>query len=279
MSIVEKLNSPNLKLSKSDHRVLDYIKKNGLNACSAAISEIARSCDVSHATVTRFARKFGFDTLRSFKIALAKELGSDDNQGTFIDSIISNDESCADTSMKLLQINISTLKQTLKDLDLEAVNAVARNISTARRIFFIGIGNSGFAAEDSAYKFARIGIDARAITDSHAIQIQSTLIKPDDLVIAFSNSGTTKEMIYAVNTALHNRSTVVAITSQGGSPLHDLANLVLLYAVRESIIESGSINSKLAVFYIVDLLFAEVIKILGKKAIVTKQKTAMALNL
>ena len=75
MSVIEKLNATDLKLSKSDLRLLDYIRENGLNACSAPISEIARSCDVSHATVTRFARKFGYSSLRSFKIDLARELG------------------------------------------------------------------------------------------------------------------------------------------------------------------------------------------------------------
>lgn len=279
MSIIEKINAPGQKLSKSDQRLLEYIRKNGLNACSAAISEIAKSCDVSHATVTRFARKFGYDSLRSFKIDLAKEIGSDEHQGGLLSSTISKEECCEETAHKLLQINLATLKQTFKDIDYKVVDDVAKALIKANRVFFFGMGNSGFAALDSAYKFTRIGIDSRAITDGHDIQIHASLIKPNDILIAFSNSGSTKEIIHAARIGIKNNAKVVAITSQGSSNLAEIASVSITYAIRESIIESGSINSKLAIFYIVDLLFAEVVKILGNKAVEMKQKTVMALNL
>ena len=151
MSVIEKLNATDLKLSKSDRRLLDYIRENGLNACSAPISEIARSCDAS-------------------------------------------------------------------------------------------------------------------------------LVKNGDLVIAFSNSGETREILKACETAKMNHASIIAITADANSSLHKLSEMSLVYAVRESYMETGSINSKIAVFFIVDLLFTEVVKRLGKDAYSTKQKTALALK-
>lgn len=278
MSVIEKLNATDLKLSKSDRRLLDYIRENGLNACSAPISEIARSCDVSHATVTRFARKFGYSSLRSFKIDLARELGSEENQGSIISDTIAYDEPCSETAKKLLQINLATLRQTVNDIDPKGVELIADKILKAKRVFFIGIGNSGFAASDSAYKFLRTGIDARSCTDSHAMIIEASLVKNGDLVIAFSNSGETREILKACETAKINHAGVIAITADANSSLHKLSEMSLVYAVRESYMETGSINSKIAVFFIVDLLFTEVVKRLGNDAYSTKQKTALALK-
>ena len=79
MSILKKLSNPQIKASKSDNKLIHYFLSNGLKACSSSISEISADCDISHATVTRFARKFGFETLKDFKISLAQDLGAQDS--------------------------------------------------------------------------------------------------------------------------------------------------------------------------------------------------------
>ena len=73
VNILKKLSNPQIKASKSDNKLIHYFLSKGLKACSASISEISSDCDISHATVTRFARKFGFETLKDFKISLDKE--------------------------------------------------------------------------------------------------------------------------------------------------------------------------------------------------------------
>ena len=56
-----------------------------------------------------------------------------------------------------------------EDILLKSVNMLKK----AERIFFIGLGNSGFVADDSAYKFMRIGFNARGIDNSHLIMLHS----------------------------------------------------------------------------------------------------------
>lgn len=175
-------------------------------------------------------------------------------------------------------MNTSTLKQTASDIDFLTIEKVVNTLIKAKRVFFLGVGNSYFAALDSAYKFVRIGIDARAIGDIHDMQIRACLVDKDDFVIAFSNSGNTKELNKAMHLCKQNGAITCAITSQGESALVSLTDFNLLYAIRESFLESGSINSKLAVFFIIDVLFTEVVKILSDKAIEIKQKTVAAIN-
>ena len=52
----------------------------------------------------------------------------------------------------------------------------------------------------------------------------------------------------------------------------------MIYAIRESFLDSGSIYSKLAVFFLIDLVYTEVCKLLGERAVGTKRKTALALQ-
>ena len=201
LRILDKLYASDTNLTKADLALLEYVKAKGLDACNAPISEIAKSCGVSHATVTRFARKFGFDSLQAFKIALAQELGPSDNQGHLIAVNISYDESSEVTARKLDELSTSTIHHTVQLIDHEVLRQITQRLTNARRLFFIGKGNSGFAASDSAYKFNRIGIDARAITDTHEMLMQSTMLNKRDVVVAFSNTGETKEIIKAVQLA------------------------------------------------------------------------------
>lgn len=278
LRILDKLYASDTNLTKADLALLEYVKAKGLDACNAPISEIAKSCGVSHATVTRFARKFGFDSLQAFKIALAQELGPSDNQGHLIAVNISYDESSEVTARKLDELSTSTIHHTVQLIDHEVLRKITQRLTNAHRLFFIGKGNSGFAASDSAYKFNRIGIDTRAITDTHEMLMQSTMLNKRDVVVAFSNTGETKEIIKAVQLAKNEHAKVIAVSAQPESTLCQLADEVLIYAIRESYLDSGSIYSKLAVFFLIDLVYTEVCKHLGEHAVATKRKTALALQ-
>lgn len=277
MGIFEKLESTQKSLTKADLALWRYIKEKGLDVCNAPISEIAKSCGVSHATVTRFARKFGYDSLQSFKIALAQEIGPTTDLGHLIPVNISYKESSKETAAKLSQLVTSTIMQTTQNVDHQSLNKIIKFLANARHVFFIGKGNSGFVALDTAFKFIRIGIDARAITDTHEMLILCSLVTKKDVVVAFSNSGTTPEVIKAVSLAKAEHAKIITITAQESSQLCTLANETLLYTVRETCLDSGSIYSKTAVFFIVDLIFTELCKLLGQSAVDIKHKTGRAL--
>lgn len=278
MGIIETIHASAANLTKADLLLIKYIKEKGLDACSAPISEIARSCGVSHATVTRFARKFGFDSLQAFKIALAQEIGPSDGLGHLIPVTISYSESSEDTARKLAQSVSLTINHTAQIIDHQRLHRITHMLINARRIFFIGKGNSGFAALDSAYKFNRIGLDARALTETHDMLMQSTMMTRKDVMVAFSNSGSTPEVIKAAELARAEQARVIAVSAEPDSNLCHQADDQLIYAIREACLDSGSIYSKIAVFFIIDLLYTEVCKQLGQQAIDTKHKTSQALR-
>ena len=133
MRILDKLYASDTNLTKADLALLEYIKVKGLDACNAPISEIAKSCGVSHATVTRFARKFGFDSLQAFKIALAQELGPSDNQGHLIAINIAYDESSEVTARKLDQLSTSTIHHTVQLIDHDVLRRITQRLTNAKR--------------------------------------------------------------------------------------------------------------------------------------------------
>ena len=278
MSILKKLSNPQIKASKSDNKLIHYFLSNGLKACSSSISEISRDCDISHATVTRFARKFGFETLKDFKISLAQDLGAQDSDSHTKRTAINLKESCEATAQKLLQLNQTLISQTAVEIGFESVTKMVKEMVSARHVFFFGIGSSGFLARDAARKIARIGIDARCYTDSHEIMTHSAMITSNDLVIYISNSGKTGELVRSAAICSKRGAMICAITAETTSPLYSFTDITVLHAVHDYDLAHGYADSRLSVFFIIDLIYIELIKALGEKAIKVKQETQDAID-
>jgi len=278
VNILKKLSNPQIKASKSDNKLIHYFLSNGLKACSASISEISAECDISHATVTRFARKFGVETLKDFKIALAQDLGAQDNDNREKRTAINLKESCETTAQKLLQLNQTLLSQTAVEIGFESVTRMVKEMVNARHVFFFGIGSSGFLARDSARKIARIGLDVRCYTDSHEIMTQSIMTNSQDLVIYISNSGQTGELVRSAAICSKKGAKICAITAETSSPLYSFTDITILHAVQDYDLAHGYADSRLSVFFIIDLIYIELIKIIGEKAIKIKQETQNAID-
>jgi DNA-binding MurR/RpiR family transcriptional regulator len=278
VSILKKLSNPQIKASKSDNKLIHYFLSNGLKACSSSISEISRDCDISHATVTRFARKFGFETLKDFKISLAQDLGAQDSDSHTKRTAINLKESCEATAQKLLQLNQTLLSQTAVEIGFGSVTKMVKEMVSARHVFFFGIGSSGFLARDAARKIARIGIDARCYTDSHEIMTHSAMITSNDLVIYISNSGKTGELVRSAAICSKRGAMICAITAETTSPLYSFTDITVLHAVHDYDLAHGYADSRLSVFFIIDLIYIELIKALGEKAIKVKQETQDAID-
>ena len=278
MKILHQLDKPNFKASKSDKILIKYIKEHADAFCTTPIASLAINCGVSEATITRFVRKMGFPSLQLFKLTLTEEMVNSKKR-TIISKDISSEESILVTANKLLANNIATLEQTVSGLEENVITKSVELLKSAERIFFIGLGNSGFIADDSAYKFMRIGFSAKGLDNSHLIMLHMALLRENDVVVVISHSGESFEVIKAVQLAKQNGTKLIVITSNRDTVLTKYADLCIFYEARESILETGSITTKLTQIFIIDLIYTQVVKQTMDLAAAFKQRTAEAINI
>ena len=148
----------------------------------------------------------------------------------------------------------------------------------SKRIYFVGIGYSGVVATDINYKFMRIGFNSTPITDSHTMVIMSSIMNSDDAIIAVSHSGVTKEIVKTVQQAKENGVKIITLTEDTDNPLRRLADYELTYVSGETILETGSISSKIPQIFLLDLVYTEVIKEMFNEAVERKVKTTNAIE-
>lgn len=278
MKILHQLDKPNFKASKSDKILIKYIKEHADIFCTTPIALLADDCGVSEATITRFVRKMGFSSLQLFKLTLTEEMVNSKKR-TIISKDISCDESIMVTANKLLANNITTLEQTVNNLSEEIIAKSVDMLKKAERIFFIGLGNSGFVADDSAYKFMRIGFNAKGVDNSHLIMLHMALLRENDVVVVISHTGESIEIIKAVQLAKQNGTKLIVVTSNRDSILTKYADICIFYEARESILETGSITTKLTQIFIIDLIYTQVVKQTMDLAAAFKQRTTEAINI
>ena len=278
MSILKQLEEPNFKATKSDKVLIEYIKENIEDVFYKSISQIAKESGIGEATITRFSKKMGYSGLQDFKVTLAREISGLKNR-KIINRSIENDEGVMESARKLFNSNIRILENTFNIIDGNDIEKATDMIINAKKVFFIGIGYSGMTAEDSNYKFSRIGFNCMSLDSSHNMIMMASLMDEDDVIVAISHSGETDEIIKTVNIAKSNGASVISVTEDKSSRLRDISDVNLGYFSGESILETGSISSKLAQFFIIDLVYTQVVKEKSAEVVERKIKTTDAIKL
>jgi len=218
----------------------------------------------------------GFAGLADFKAALAEE-GAELGRYLSRSNILSN-ETPRETAHKLLSANMIALEKTQDLIRNETIDACADLLIGAQRIAFIGLGYSGIIAQDSYFKFLRIGMNCIAPRDNHTMRMIAVIMEPGDVIFAISHSGETAEILDTVALARARGLKIISLTENHPSALRDASDVSLTYISEETPLETGSIASKMAQFFLVDLVYTEVLKNLPLSAMEKKIRTTEAVR-
>lgn len=258
--IQEKLES----LSKMERKTAECMAENQDKLIYASITELAELAGTSEATVTRVCTKLGYSGFQALKVSVARELVSQQEK---IHEDLKADSPPEMIIDKIFSSAIHTLTMTRKALDGKAVAGSIDALCRARCIVVIGNGNSGAIALDAQHKFLRIGLNVSAYTDDHMQMIAVVSMTKDDVLIAISHSGSSRDVAEAMQVAKENGATVISITNNGISPVSKLADIRLYTYSQETKYRTYAISSRMAELTIIDTLYTGVSLRLGDKAI------------
>jgi 6-phospho-3-hexuloisomerase len=120
---------------------------------------------------------------------------------------------------------IGELSRSLAQTSAEDVRLLAQDILTARRIFAVAAGRSRLALSAGVMRLMHFGCTAHIAGD-----VTTPAIASGDLLIAASNSGHTSGVLESSKVARQVGARLVAITSDGTSPLAQAADHVIVLA-------------------------------------------------
>lgn len=234
-------------LTPAEKTIADFFLTNNLIMDFSA-RHIARHLFTSEASLSRFAKKCGFDGYRQFIYHYRESLTSGNQR--------------VDTDMKhILSTYQELLNKAYTLMDAEPIKAVASLIMQKRQVYVYGKGSSGVAAEEFKLRFMRLGIHIECITDDHIMKMNSAVVGSECLVIAITVSGKTQEVLRALKTAKSKGATTVIISSVHMRDWDIFCDWILPIAAKENLDLGKLISPQFPILILCDVLYANVLQV------------------
>lgn len=260
MSAFAKIKAIQHSLSASEAKLASFTLASPSAMRDMSSSQLAKTVGVSQSSVVKFAQKLGYKGYPAFKLSVVDALNKKAHQAARLHGEITLDDDFNDMADKLLAGKINVLSETRNLNEKEAFMDAVQRLLGAHRILVSGVGGSALVCKDLCYKLQKLGLQAQADADSHIQLAIAATLSASDVVIAISESGTTREVTRVIKEAQRHKCQVISITRYGKTAVSQLAN-VKLYSVAES--EStrlSSIHARTAQNLIIDLLFIALIQ-------------------
>lgn len=247
------------QMSKAEKKISDFVLADSGRVLELTAVDIAGSSGVSSASIIRYVQKLGFDGLDAFKFALAAA-GATEGEESMVDPIISKEDDLDTLAHKLEVLLGTSIQDFFYQLDKAVLQQAIDMVKKARRIYLIGIGASALPAYDLFHKLKRADFDAACYQDINMVVEFFNYLDKRDVVIAFSYSGQSNEIIYACNMAKQQRANVIAVTRRSASALQELADICLFVPDREAVMRIGAFTSLHTSLMMADLIYLGVIR-------------------
>jgi len=238
---------------ETEKKIGNFIIHHPKEIVDMTVGELAKECQVSEASVSRFCKKIDMKGFHHLKISIAKEMVSQSE-----DDELSNHISVDDLEQSLKNIlanKVAELTQTVSMMNSENLQDILKRINNAQNVLFAAVGNTVPVAMDGAYKLNQIGISAVSTPVWETQLAYSYNLSPDDVVIAISNSGESTGVINILEAAKQKKATTISITNSEKSTIAKISDYHITTATREKLFLDEYRFSRVSAIMVIEVLY------------------------
>lgn len=243
-------------LNPTERRIAEWLIIKGNIRQETSLREVASTLQVSEPLLVKVAKKIGFSGFRELRSALIsyfeslpyekeEEVTEHDSLDTVLDKVFSS--------------SIQALKEARSVADAATIGKAAQLIFNARRVIIFGVGGSASVGLDFEHKLLRLGIISHAYSDFHLMLMAASQLEEKDVVIAISQTGATREILNAVNTARAKKTKVICITNNDGSPLSQSSDLSIFSPAMSGPLLGQNAVARIVQLNLLDSLFIAIL--------------------
>jgi len=242
-TLMSRIDGMSNQFTKTDWKIVQYIKKNIKKFISLSAQELAKEIGTSDASIIRFSQKVGYSGLNELKYIMQKELDKEFSSANHSDfsTLLGDNKMLVDGLFSITNPNdIANLRQKMLD---------------ANRIFIIGLDFNSNIAEIIAHKFIMLGLTVGSLTTYDTLKLYQALSKPDDLFITISLSGNHRMLSTILGDLVKNGSNVVLISNYEKSLCASHSSLTLLIPKTDLLYSRNSISREILILQLFDIVF------------------------
>lgn len=248
--LLEKITMLSPSLPRAEKKIADALLENPEAIETMTLAKISRESGTSEAAIVRFCRRLGFDGYTALKEAFilanhqeppaANAIGEHDNMSLILHKLYKN--------------NLEVLSETLSIAE-NNYEEVLTALLQADSIHFFAVGDAYVAAKLSYIKFKRIGVACSAEEDIMLQMIAASNLTKNDVAIAVSYEGRSKNVVEAMKIAKQRGATTISITRRDHSPLLDYTDICLLVSANDLTVGRDKVTRRISDQFILEALY------------------------
>jgi RpiR family carbohydrate utilization transcriptional regulator len=275
-NVIARIQSTYKTLGPTSRLIADFILGQPDAVMRMSVTELAEQTGSSQGSVVNFCQNLGLSGFQQLKLSLAQAVVQ---PVQYIQEDLARTDDVETICRKMFHAGIQALRDSMSVLDPKSVAAAVEAIRRAKRIEIYGIGSSAPIAEDAHYRMLRIGLDAKAVTDSHIQAISASRTGPEVAVLTISHTGSTRETVVATQLAKEAGATTIVLTNYARSPIQSHADVTLFTMARETMFRTEAMTSRIAQLCVIDTLIAALALADYERATTTLRETFDVLSL
>ncbi len=233
-------------MTKSEQAAADFFLQNREEMDFSA-QKIAARLYTSEATLSRFARKCGFEGYREFIFRYRQ-------------TFLKEDEQLEKETIHILDTYQELLSKSYELIDEKQVLRVAGMLVSGRRIFVYGKGSSGIVGEELRQRLMRLGIDIQCFKDDHEMRMSYALLKEDCIVIGITVSGATQDVLRMAELGKKRGAYTILISSIRKREWEGFCDEIVLIAQKKNLHYGTLISPQFPVLILCDVLYSSVMR-------------------
>ncbi len=225
--LIEVLKNDYDRFSKGQKEIARYIIENYDKAAFMTAGTLGKTVGISESTVVRFACALGYDGYPQLQKHLQELIKNKLTTVQRLNLMEGMDSTkIVDTVLKM---DITNLKSTREELDVNLLDRVADTIVKARQIYVIGFRSSAPLAQFLVYYLSYIFDNPKLITIGTADTFtQFVHANEDDVVIGIGFPRYSNQTMEGLRFAKGRGAFIVTITDNVTSPLYEIANISIV---------------------------------------------------
>ena len=245
-------------LSETEKRIADYFLIHENEIASANIHNLAATIGTSPSSITRFVQKVYGKSFSQAKIEIARQSESELERSS---ALLGWNLDYRDMPNKVIFSIQEVCKEVISYNGMDTFEKAVDLIIHAETIYLVGIGSSGIVAQDFFQKLIKLQRKVIYVIDSHFNIMTSLICGKNDVVVALSNSGQTREVCIACEHMKQNGAKIISITGNIDGKLKRISDISMVYPnIEDNAARIGAIISRYGQLFIIDLLFIGIAK-------------------
>lgn len=216
------------RLTPSEQRLVTAVLAQPRQAALATVTDLAREAGVHEATVSRLARKLGFEGYAAFRSALQDEFLPTEETATRLQRTLQTAAGGGGVLASLVAEETAALANLGAHVSEAQIGAAASVLVGARRVYIFGRGNAEALAVMMGKRFRRFGRDVHLLTgDARSLAEGVLAMAAGDALLVYALRRPPRPYAALVDLARSRGVPVIAVSDTLGPMLVPAPDIIL----------------------------------------------------